>query len=190
MGESNLNENGLDLAMAKYRYARVFLEYLETAKKLLDLQDCLPAVEPARGLVSDGRDIHHDYTEDSIAMERVLNPRRTIEKPMEGLEFAIGRFDVDVEIAKANEACCWQALVDAVNSVAPDESWRASPWYGGSMSEQHDLLITDARAIDRICHYQRELRDTLFEYTPSPDSLEVDFRLSYGKLVDVVPFSL
>ena len=193
MGEWSLTENvelkmELKIAMAKYRYARVFLEYLEAAKGLLALRSCLSAVESARILTNEGRDVHRDYTEDSVAMERVLNTRRTIENPFEGLEYAVGRFDIDLDIAETKEAHYWRALVDAVNSVPNNEAWKAGPWYEGSMSNQHDLLTADEHAVDRISHYQRELESTLFQHTPSPDSLEVDFRLSFGKLIEVVPF--
>ncbi len=191
MGERSLTEcEELELEMAKYRYARVFLEYLDSAKKLLDLQDLQTAVEPARDLIRNGREVGRDYEETSIAMERALSSCRNIDKPIEGLEYLVGRFDVDVRIAKENESRSWQRLVSAVNHVPDNESWDVGPWYEGSMSGQHDLLIADTHSADRISHYQRELRNALFDYTPSPDSLEVDFRLSFGKLVDVVPFAL
>ena len=194
MGEErSLNENEelkLEDSMAQYRYARVFLQYLDSAEELLDLENSLSAVEPARDLVDNGRDMYRNYDEASIAMERVLSPRRPFGGSLEELEFAVGRFDVDLDIARANESRNWQALVKAVNFVSHDESWTANPWYNGSMSEQHDLLVSDVRSADRIRYYRRDLCEMLFGKIPSPDALEVCFRLSFGKLVDTVPFTI
>ena len=187
MGERSFTLE-LELATSKYRYARVFLDYLEAAKKLLVLQNSLSAVEPAREVVANGHREGCVYKDISIEAERVLNPLRNIGRLAEELDYAIGRFDVDLELAKTVESRCWEALVKAVNAVPKNESWDGGPWYRGNMSAQHDLLIADSYSLDRIDHYQRELSDTLFEYTPSPDSLEVNFRLSFGKMLDsVVP---
>ena len=82
MDEEPLEGENVELAMAMYRYARVFLDYLDAAETLLDLEGSLPAVEPARDLVANGRDVFGDYDEVSAAMERVLNPRRSIDKLM------------------------------------------------------------------------------------------------------------
>ena len=179
-----------EVEMAKYRYARVFLEYLDAAKRLLDLQALLPDVEQARNLIENGREIGRDYEEISIAMERALYPLRNIDRPLERLEYLVGRFDVDMGIAKDNESRLWECLVSAVNDVPDNESWDVDLWYEGSMSGQRDLLTVDTRAADRILCYQRLLNNALFDYTPCPDALEVYFRLSFGHLVDVVPFAL
>ena len=139
MDEEPLVGENVELAMAKYRYARVFLDYLDAAETLLDLEGSLPAVEPARDLVANGRDVFGDYDEVSAAMERVLNPRRSIDKLMEGLEYAVGRFDVDLELARADESRMWEALVDAVGSVPRNESWENEDgwiWYRGDMDGQ------------------------------------------------------
>ena len=150
----------------------------------------------ARDLVANGRDVFGDYDEVSAAMERVLNPRRSADKLMEGLEYAAGRFDVDLELARADESRTWEALVDAVGSVPRNESWENEDgwiWYRGGMDGQRDLLTGDEKSADRIRYYRRELRQTLFDYAehmPSPDALEVDYRVFFGKLVDTVPFAL
>lgn len=190
------NGNDLKLAMAMYRYASVFLDYLDAAETLLDLEGSLPVVEPARDLVANGRDVFGDYDEVSAAMERVLNPRRSIDKLMEGLKYAVGRFDVDLELARADESRMWEALVDAVGSVPRNESWENEDgwiWYRGDMEGQRGLLIEDEKSADRVRYYRRELRQTLFDYVehmPSPDALEVDYRVFFGKLVDTVPFAI
>ena len=188
MGERSFNSNlELNLATAKYRYARVFLDYLDAAKQLLEMQNSLPAIEPARELLNTGHYSGNDYREASIKMERILDSRRNTGRQAEGLEYVVGRFDIDLELAKTAESRCWEALVKAVNAVPKDENWGVGPWFGGSMSKQRDLLIADDYAADRIRCYQKKLSDTLYEYTPSPDSLEVDFRLSFGKLIYTVP---
>ena len=189
VGERFLNaELELKSAMAKYRYVQVFLKYLDSAKALLELQGSLPDLEPARELIRNGREVGRDYEDISIAMERVLNPRRDIDDTTEELEFAVGRFDVDLEIARSNESHDWAELVNAVNSVLREASLDKSPWYEG-MSKQHDLLVVDAHSADRIEFYQEELRKNKFKHAPSPDCLEVIFRLSFGKLVNTVPFA-
>ena len=196
MDEEPLDGENVELAMAMYRYARVFLDYLDAAETLLDLEGSLPAVEPARDLVANGRDVFGDYDEVSAAMERVLNPRRSIDKLMEGLEYAVGRFDVDLELARADESRMWEALVDAVGSVPRNESWENEDgwiWYRGDMDGQRGLLIGDEKSADRVRYYRRELRQTLFDYAehmPSPDAIEVDYRVFFGKLVDTVPFAI
>ena len=184
----------LESAMARYRYVRVFLEYLDSAQTLVELNGSLPAVEPARDLVRNGRDVFGDYDDISIAMERVLNTRRSIDSLHEDLGFAVGRFDIDLELAEAKEARDWEALVEAVDAVPHEGHWASEEgfvWFEGRMDEQGDLLTKDEHSLDRIQYYQRSLRSSLFdEDAPSPDALEVCFRLTFGKLVDVVPFAL
>ena len=158
MDEEPLDGENVELAMAMYRYARVFLDYLDAAETLLDLEGSLPAVEPARDLVANGRDVFGGYDEVSAAMERVLNPRRSADKLMEGLEYAAGRFDVDLELARADESRTWEALVDAVGSVPRNESWENEDgwiWYRGGMDGQRDLLTGDEKSADRIRYYRR-----------------------------------
>ena len=178
------------LGVAKYRYARVFLEYLDTAKKLLLLQNQQEDVKPARDLIRNGRVFNKDYTDISIAMERALNSRRNIYKALEDLAYPVGRFDADVEIAKENESYFWERLVEAVHEVPYNDSWKEKLWYQDNMLEQRFLLIADEYSADRIAYYQRELKDTLYYSTPSPDALEFDFRLGFGKMAQAAPFML
>ena len=187
MGERTFE---LERAMSRYRYGLVFLEYLDAAKALLELQGSLPDLEPARDLIRNGREVGRDYRDESIKMERILNSRRDTDNPTENLEFAVGRFDVDFREAKANESRLWEALVNAVDYLTRRDPEACAPWYEGNMSRQHDLLIADDYSADRISYYQDELRKTLYKSAPTPDCLEVTFRLSLGKLVDTVPFNI
>ncbi|MCR5572327.1 MAG: hypothetical protein K6F57_00950 [Candidatus Saccharibacteria bacterium] len=187
MGERTFE---LERAMSRYSYALAFLKYLDAVKALLELQGSLPDLEPARELIRNGRLVGRDYRVESIKMERVLNSRRDTDNPTENLEFAVGRFDVDLREAKANESRLWEALVNAVNDLTCRDPEACAPWYEGNMSGQHVLLIADDYSADRISYYQDELRKTLCKSAPTPDCLEVNFRLSLGKLVDTVPFNI
>lgn len=80
-----------------------------------------------------------------------------------------------------------------MEAVPRNESWDGCygwRWFEGGMDAQCDLLVGDAESADRIWYYKRVLHDMLFESTPSPDALEVNYRLCYGKLVDTVPFAI
>lgn len=79
--QDNYEALELEIEKAKYHYARVFLEYLDVAKKLLELQALQPDVDPARELIRTGRNIYQDYKKVSISMERALYPRCKCRKP-------------------------------------------------------------------------------------------------------------
>ena len=181
MGERSFFEH--DRNQAEYEYARLFLRYLDAARELAELNRHKPSVDSVDEIIKNGRENDRNYRELSIKAERALNPRRNLNKLSESLECLVGRFYADYKIASDAEADSWKRLVDAVEAI--QGAWDIGPWYNGDKDKQRYLLIADDRSDDRILHYQRRLSNALYENAPSPDWLEVSFRLSDGSLLSL-----
>ena len=182
-------------AFEEYRFT--FIRYLEVAEKLLGLKKEVESIANMQCIRETGRALEPPETIDlqkkqALEAERVLSRLYDLDRSESGFDRAKKQFDADVLILSKHEKLLWNELTFIVSANGFVNSRyaygkRNLAWVERSAEKHHALLIDDDCADERVRYYLKRLRE--FDKQPMPPvELEIAFRLSYGHLIDAIPF--
>lgn len=183
-------DNSVVKSLEAYRFA--FIAYLETAKKLCELNREAQSIQELCHVYETGRSIDDPVMgalqdELSLRVERTLFRLYHLDRTKNGFRQAYYQFSFDLEYTKKQEQYLWDELVVAADEITFCDCGEIV-WVKNSPEAHRDLLINDGKSIERIEYYLDRLKD--YNKTPVlPEALEVLFGLAYGSLIKTISFS-
>ena len=187
------------LGLEEYRqlfedYRQWFLNYLDQASRVLEVEENVRTVSAFLDLFKTGRKFgskkelqyqHGLAVKTGEILTEYYGPSLsyyTSDKVQECYRQLLQKQSVVSEIEKF----CWDKLADTVETIWNEEEYDA--WSFGK-EEHHMLFRTDPAKINRILYYRKDLG--MSNTRPiMPSEMEAGFQIHYDGLICLVPLSL